>query len=161
MLFRSASFQTAQAEAKRYLRIMYEVTMMEEMADWSPVTDWSVAGHSLGARTAMKVAGETSPGTSKLVLWGQGGGPSFDLPIDLSSLSSTSCIVLNGSEDGLINRLSETYRKDFNASLPPDTLHKTIQGGNHNGFGHYEKPGNEKFDGKRTITLDEIGRAHV
>ena len=155
------SFDSVENETKRYLQVMYE--LLCEVAPNYPVSEWAVGGHSLGAQLAMKVAKATSPGTSKLVLWG-----CMSRPMDYksSTLSSPTnkvdVLVLNGSEEKKVPKNNSIHQ-----ILPPTngnsakTLYRTIPGGNHNGFGHYEKPKNVKKDGRRTITLDEQQRIAV
>lgn len=155
------SFDSVENETKRYLQVMYE--LLCEIAPNYPVSEWAVGGHSLGAHLAMKIAKATSPGTSKLVLWG-----CMSRPMDYksSTLSSPTnkvdVLVLNGSEEKKVPKNNSIHQ-----ILPPTngsaakTLYRIIPGGNHNGFGHYEKPKNEKKDGRRTITLDEQQRITV
>jgi len=148
-----ADVEADEKAIKRILRVIYE--LMTDVAANYPVPEWAVGGHGYGAHLAMKVAKATSPGTSKLVVWGCG-----DRPIDyrvhsLSDNKTIEVLVLNGSEDASINRLSDSQQTNFRDILPPTAVYRTIQGGNHNGFGHYEKPKNRKRDGIRKITLDE------
>mmetsp|Transcript_19236 Transcript_19236/g.53620 ORF Transcript_19236/g.53620 Transcript_19236/m.53620 type:complete len:464 (-) Transcript_19236:349-1740(-) len=148
-----ASVESTQRETQRALQVMYE--LLADVASNHPVSEWAVGGHAVGGHLAMKVARATSPGTSKLVLWGCGSRPLDYRSCSLADNSSIDVLVLNGSEDRSVNQLSFVQKTDFRAALPPSAEHRTIRGGNHNGFGHYEKPKNKKKDGIRTITLDE------
>ena len=153
-----ASVQPTSIETKRYLGIMYEVLAEID----HPVSEWAVGGHGVGAHLAMKIAKATSPGTSKLVVWGCGSKPIDAKSADLSKNKTMQALVLNGSEDRSILRLSFEQQNAFFGILPElTTINKSIPGGNHNGFGHYEKPRNKKRDGIRTITLEEQQRIVV
>ncbi len=158
-----ASVDSTRMETERYLKIMYE--LLAEVAPDYPVVDWALGGHSVGAHLAMKVAKATTPGTTKLVLWACASRPIDHRPANLSHNKKIKVLVLNGSEDKSILQLSFQQQQDFRSILPKDTTnltsYKTIPGGNHNGFGHYEKPKNWKRDGVRTITLDEQQRIAV
>ncbi len=155
-----ASVDSTKIETERYLRILYE--LLADVAPNHPVSDWAVGGHSVGAHLAMKIAKATTPGTSKLVLWACGSKPIDHRSANLSQTTKTKVLVLNGSEDKSILQLSFSQQTDFRSLLPKSSsVYRTIPGGNHNGFGHYEKPKNRKRDGIRTITLDEQQRIAV
>ena len=146
-----ASVLPTNEETERYLKTMYQV-----LADTDqPISDWAVAGHGVGAHLAMKMARATSPGTSKLVIWGCASRPIDSRKADLSKTTNLQALVLNGSEDRSILKLSFEQQSAFTKLLPNNTIHKSVPGGNHNGFAHYEKPRNKKRDGVRTITLEE------
>jgi len=151
--FRS-SVQNNEAETARYLRIIYE--LLAEKAPDHPVPSWAVGGHGAGAQLAMKIARATSPGTSKLVVWGCGSRPIDHRAARLSDKEGKlDVLVLNGSEDVLqVKQPSFVQKTDFRKLLPKSTRYRTIPGGNQNGFGHYEKHKNRKRDGVRTITLE-------
>jgi len=148
-----ASVSSTQVETARYLRVMYE--LLSDVAPDHPVSEWAVGGHAVGAHLAMKIAKATSPGTSRLVVWGCCSRPIEHRSASLADNTKLEVLVLNGSEDKSINQLSFSQRTDFHNLLPGSTIYRTIPGGNHNGFGHYEKHKNRKKDGVRTITLDE------
>jgi len=148
-----ASVHPTKIEKTRFLRILYE--LLAEVAPDQPVGEWAVGGHSVGAHLAMKIARATSPGTSRLVVWGCGSKPIDHRSAFLAEHKKMEVLVLNGSEDKSINQLTFAQQTDFRNLLPRSTIYKTIPGGNHNGFGHYEKPKNRKRDGVRTITLDQ------
>jgi len=149
-----------EANKKMALEAMYDVLSMSDVI----VDEWVLAGHSAGAKTAINLVTEMKPDISKLLLFGVGGN-------ELSNgktLRDTSvqALVINGSEDNLVNGISEKERETFRMSLPPTdisgskgkTTFITIEGGNHAGFGHY---GPQKLDGIRTIPLEEQQRIFV
>jgi len=157
------NLDSVENETKRALQVMYELL---DIAPNYPVSEWTIGGHSLGSHVAIKVAKATSPGISKAVLWG-----CITRPLDYKSstlslpTNKIDVLLLNGSEDKSVNSVPE--RNSILTILPPRggssarTIHRTIPGGNHNGFGHYERPKNQKKDGNRTITLDEQQRIAV
>ena len=138
--FGSLRHPPVKEETARYLRIVYR--LLVELEDF-PVRSWAVGGHADGGNLAAKIALATSPGTTKLVLWGCGAQHK-----ELSRTSALEVLVLNGSEDPLF--LRQTGRKKHGCR----TVSLTILGGNHNGFGHYESRSPEQ-DGQRTIPLDQ------
>eukprot|EP00534_Pseudo-nitzschia_fraudulenta_P006637 CAMPEP_0201176410 /NCGR_PEP_ID=MMETSP0851-20130426/104892_1 /ASSEMBLY_ACC=CAM_ASM_000631 /TAXON_ID=183588 /ORGANISM="Pseudo-nitzschia fraudulenta, Strain WWA7" /LENGTH=436 /DNA_ID=CAMNT_0047459805 /DNA_START=164 /DNA_END=1474 /DNA_ORIENTATION=- len=154
-----ASVVSTRAETARTLKTMYE--LLAEVAPERPVSEWALGGHGTGGHLAMKIARATSPGTSRLVLWGCGTRPIDRGSASLHDNKTMRVLVLNGSEDGSIKRLPFHEQTAFRKILPETTEYRTLQGGNHNGFGHYEKPKNQKRDGVRTITLDEQQRVAV
>mmetsp|Transcript_39744 Transcript_39744/g.44780 ORF Transcript_39744/g.44780 Transcript_39744/m.44780 type:complete len:537 (-) Transcript_39744:57-1667(-) len=152
------NLDSVENETKRVLQVMYE--LLTDIAPNYPVSEWTIGGHSLGSHLAIKVAQATSPGTSKAVIWG-----CINRPLDYKSstlslpTNKIDVLLLNGSEDKSVNSVPE--RNNLLTILPPRegssgrTIYRTIPGGNHNGFGHYERPKNQKKDGKRTITLED------
>lgn len=133
-------------ETKRALQVMYELL---ELAPKYPVSEWAIGGHSVGSHVAMKVAKATSPGTSKLLVWGCSTRPFDSKSATLASpANKVDVLVLNGSEDKAIKFTLE--HNNIRTVLPPTeggnarTLYRTIEGGNRNGFGHYENPKHEK-----------------
>jgi ADP-ribosylation factor GTPase-activating protein 1 len=147
-----ASVLPTQVEIERYLRVMYEIISEVDLR----VKEWAVGGHAFGAQLAMKIAKATTPGTSRLVIWGCGSRPIDYGAANLATTKKLEVLVLNGSEDKTIRKLSEAQQTDFRNLLPKSsTFYRTIPGGNHNGFGHYERYKSYKYDGVRTITLDE------
>lgn len=140
--FGSLRLPPVREETARYLRIVYK--LLVKLEDY-PVRSWAVGGHADGGHLAMKIALASSPGTSKLVLWGcepQQKPKRVDLEV----------LVLNGSEDPLFLQQKANIRKKLLHEFR--TVSLTILGGNHNGFGHYESR-SPKQDGKRTIPLDQ------
>lgn len=139
---------------KKTLNAMYEVLSNSGVS----VDEWVLCGHSAGSNVAIKLMTRMKPGFSKLILMGtmnaMGLGPEYSLRD-----SAVDVLVLNGSNDGLINKLTPPIKEKFFASLPPiedggkgKTIDVTINGGNHAGFGYY---GPQDRDGERTITLEE------
>ena len=151
------------ANKKMALTAMHEILSMSNVA--TNIDEWVLAGHSAGAFTAVKLAFEMKPDISKLVLCGIGCNY-LDKDKTLRD-ASVQALVINGSEDNIVNRLSEKDRESFRNSLPPTsregkgkgkTTHTTIEGGNHAGFGHY---GPQNRDGIRTIALEEQQRIFI
>jgi hypothetical protein len=103
------------------------------------VAEWIVAGPSMGAKRAVELAGELN--FLKVVLWGFGGYNFF--PALKRLATSAHCLILNGSKDGLVERMVGGV-EDFEASLPFNVHHTLIQGGSHQHFGTY-KPQIKKF----------------
>merc|ERR1740139_983019 len=110
------NLDSVENETKRALQVMYE--LLAEIAPNYPVSEWTIGGHSLGSHVAIKVAKATSPGTSKVVIWG-----CITRPIDhkSSTLSSPTnkvdVLLLNGSEDKSVNSVPE--RNSILTILPP------------------------------------------
>jgi len=140
--FGSLRHPPVREETARYLRIVYK--LLVELENY-PVRSWAVGGHADGGQLAMKIALASSPGTSKLVLWGCG-------PLHKPRKVDLEVLLLNGSEDPLFLQQKASVRKKLLHEYR--TVSLTILGGNHNGFGHYESR-SPKQDGKRTIPLDQ------
>lgn len=102
------------------------------------VTDWYIAGHSLGGAMDAKHAEDFS-GLILLAAY------------STKDLTQTPLRVLSvyGSEDGVMNR--DSYEKD-RANLPADTTEIIIDGGCHAQFGCY---GAQDGDGTPTISAAE------
>lgn len=103
------------------------------------VTEWTIAGHSFGAKRAVELAEELN--FSKVVLWGFGIGGLYSLPLLKKLPESTHCLILNGSKDGFI--IDQMLRvggriEDCEASLPSNVRHTLIQGGSHQYFATYK-----------------------
>jgi pimeloyl-ACP methyl ester carboxylesterase len=100
------------------------------------VTEWTIAGHSLGAKRAVELAEELN--FPKVVLWGFGGFHSLSLLQKLPE--SVHCLIINGSKDGLVIEpiLRGRGMEEFEASLPSNVRHTMIQGGSHQYFGTYK-----------------------
>jgi pimeloyl-ACP methyl ester carboxylesterase len=111
------------------------------------VTEWIIAGHSMGAKRALELAAELN--FLKVVLWGFGG--YFFLPALERLATSAHCLILNGSKDGLVERMGGV--EEFEASLPFNVHHTLIQGGSHQNFGTY-KPQFNKFSTRGTDIAD-------
>jgi hypothetical protein len=102
---------------------------------------WVIGGHSLGGSMAASYADKHRDKMQGLVLWAS-------YPVTSDNLSSTNLKGLTtfGSNDQVMNR------DNFNATrelLPPGTIMRVIQGGNHAQFGNY---GLQPGDGTATIS---------
>lgn len=106
------------------------------------VTDWYIAGHSLGGAMAANYAAKHAEDFSGLILLAA---------YSTKDLTQTPLRVLSvyGSEDGVMNR--DSYEKD-RANLPDDTTEIVIDGGCHAQFGCY---GAQDGDGTPTISAAE------
>lgn len=106
------------------------------------VTDWYIAGHSLGGAMAASYAAKHAEDFSGLILLAA---------YSTKDLTQTPLRVLSvyGSEDGVMNR--DSYEKD-RANLPDDTTEIVIDGGCHAQFGCY---GAQDGDGTPTISATE------
>mmetsp|Transcript_1335 Transcript_1335/g.1670 ORF Transcript_1335/g.1670 Transcript_1335/m.1670 type:complete len:482 (+) Transcript_1335:145-1590(+) len=134
-----------ESNKKKALTAMYEVLSTSDIT----VDEWVLSGHSAGGMVAITLAAEMKPGITKLVLCGIGTNEFGEQSFRNDSIQA---LVINGSEDKLVNGRSEKQKEAFQNTLPPSTTYVTIEGGNHAGFGHY---GPQMMDGTRTITLDE------
>jgi len=114
------------------------------IGDHPEVTDWVIAGHSLGGVMAARYAAEHPDAVDGLVLWAS-------YPEDSSNLSAWSgeAASVFGSLDGLT---TVQDIEDSRALLPPDTAFVEIDGGNHAYFGWY---GEQSGDNPATITRDQ------
>jgi hypothetical protein len=102
---------------------------------------WVIGGHSLGGSMAASYADKHRDKMQGLVLWAS-------YPVTSDNLSSTNLKGLTtfGENDQVMNR------DNFNATralLPPGTIMRVIQGGNHAQFGNY---GLQPGDGTATIS---------
>ena len=104
---------------------------------------WILAGHSLGAALATRIAGRDPALAGALVLIGT----THPRDVDLSALTIPITKVY-GSNDGV----APTERMFANRRLlPAQTRWIAIEGGNHSQFGHY---GHQLFDGKAVISRE-------
>ena len=103
------------------------------------ITEWYIAGHSLGGAMAAEHLKNTELDYAGLILLGS---------YSAADLSDTSLSVLSiyGSEDEILNM--EKYEKN-KENLPEDFMEVVIDGGCHSYFGMY---GMQKGDGTPTIT---------
>lgn len=143
---------TAQAIAKRgFLVVLVRMPLnlaifdpeaaAEVIAAYPEVEHWAVGGHSLGGAMAARFAFRHPDVVQGLVLWASYPAPSDDL-----SGRNLSVLSVFASEDGLATP------EKINASrvlLPPSTVWKRIEGGNHAQFGWY---GLQKGDRVATIS---------
>ena len=109
-----------------------------------PDTSWVIAGHSLGAALATRVAGREPAAARAMVLIGT----THPKELDLSALSIPVAKVY-GSNDGVAppERMFANRRL-----LPEHAKWIEVRGGNHSQFGHY---GHQLFDGEATIGREE------
>ena len=113
--------------------------------DHPEITDWAIAGHSIGGVMAARYAAGHPETIRGLALWAAY--PEAD--VDLSSWTGTTTSVF-GTLDGLT---SVEDIEDSRARLPSDTSFVPIEGGNHAYFGWY---GDQRGDNEATITrLDQ------
>ena len=112
------------------------------------ITDWYIAGHSLGGAMAAGYAATHSEDYNGLILLAA---------YSAKDLTKTPLRVLSvyGSEDGVMNR--ETYEKN-RANLPADATEIVLKGGCHAQFGSY---GQQDGDGIPTISGEEQIRQTV
>lgn len=120
----------------------------EVMADYPEISNWYVAGHSLGGSMAAIYAEEANDRLAGLILLASYS--TADLPkTELNVLS------IYGSEDTVLNSQSV---KENRSLLPEDHNEIIIEGGNHAQFGNY---GEQAGDGEATISTEEQQRATV
>jgi pimeloyl-ACP methyl ester carboxylesterase len=113
------------------------------IASHSDVARWIVAGHSLGAALAARMAGTKPTSLAGLILIGT----THPRDQDLSSLAIPVTKIV-GTEDGVAPL--EDVRKNARL-LPASTRWIEIAGGNHSQFGHY---GHQLFDGTATVSRE-------
>jgi pimeloyl-ACP methyl ester carboxylesterase len=105
---------------------------------------WVIAGHSLGAALACRLAAENPPGVAAMTLIAT----THPKTMNLSALRMPVTKVY-GTNDGVATV------KDIDANrplLPPGTRWIEIEGGNHSQFAHY---GRQLFDGSPTIPREQ------
>jgi hypothetical protein len=105
---------------------------------------WVMGGHSLGGSMAASYAQKHADKVQGLVLWAA-------YPETSNDMSSTGLKGLStyGSNDQVLNR--DAFNETL-ALLPPGTILKVIQGGNHAQFGNY---GLQPGDGTATISSSD------
>jgi pimeloyl-ACP methyl ester carboxylesterase len=138
------------------LRVRYNLAVTEPDKARSPLVEapdlpWAVGGHSLGGVVASNFA-DHNPQIMALVMWAAY--PQFNLSaMELPSLA------LYGEKDGVINPEQVAASRN---KFPRGTLHQTIPGLNHAGFGAYS---GQRGDNPATITpqagWDEVARRTV
>ncbi len=106
------------------------------------IDEWIIVGHSLGGTAASIYADEHDDVINSVVFLG-----SYAYR-DLSD-NDLKTITITGSNDLVLDR--NEYQESIN-NYPQETEHFTIDGGNHAYYGNY---GNQKGDGKATITNSE------
>lgn len=112
------------------------------------VTEWYLAGHSLGGAMAASYAAAHSEELSGLILLAA---------YSTKDLAQTPLRVLSvyGSEDGVLDR--DAYEKN-RPNLPADAIELVLAGGSHAQFGSY---GAQEGDGTPTISGEEQLRQTV
>jgi pimeloyl-ACP methyl ester carboxylesterase len=118
----------------------------ELTADFPDITNWVLAGHSLGGVKACLEA--SHPSVTQLVLFAS------YCANDISDLDIPVLHVV-GDRDGL---LDDSLRRDAESLLPPGRhTTVTLQGANHADFGTY---GPQPGDGESTVT-DQVMRTMI
>lgn len=115
----------------------------DELIETNNIKNYAIGGHSLGGVIASQFAAKNKT-DSRLK------GVFFlaSYPNDKGNLNNFLGDVLSvtGSSDGVINNNKYNEAKQY---LPNQTQYKTIEGGNHSGFGSY---GEQKKDNKSLIS---------
>lgn len=120
------------------------VAVRELMAGDAQISRWIVAGHSLGAALACRVAASRQRAPAGLVLLGT----THPKQSDLSGLALPVTKVL-GSNDGV----APLFKAEANRRLlPGHTRWVVLNGGNHSQFGHY---GHQLLDGRAGLSRAE------
>jgi pimeloyl-ACP methyl ester carboxylesterase len=115
--------------------------------DHPEVTDWVIAGHSLGGVMAARYTSNHPETIDGLALWA-----SYpEDGVDLSSWNGETTSIF-GTLDGLTK---VTDIEDSRARLPSSTAFVAIEGGNHAYFGWY---GAQRGDNPATITREDQQR---
>ena len=114
------------------------------MHEYPQITNWILAGHSLGGASAAIFAGNNPSKMDALALWDA-------YPPDSSDLSDAEFSVLSifGTTNGIPNTNNFDDKRYL---LPDDTIFKAIEGANHAQFGDY---GPQKGDVVASISLTE------
>lgn len=112
------------------------------IANHPEITDWYLAGHSLGGAMAAIYAEKNSEQLEGLILLA-----SYSTA-DLSS-SNLRGLSIYGSQDQVIDL---DKLADYRPMLPLDTIEEVIEGGNHASFAYY---GPQKGDGQAEISRQE------
>ncbi len=114
---------------------------VDVLEDDSAASRWVIAGHSLGAALATRLAGRNPPGVIEMVLVGT----THPKEMNLRSLPFAATKVF-ASNDGVAPVAAVEANRHL---LPDDTRWIRIEGGNHSQFGHY---GSQLFDDAATIS---------
>jgi hypothetical protein len=107
------------------------------------ITNWAIAGHSLGGASACLYTKNSSK-VKVLIFWAAYCDKSFDL----SSRTDLQVTSISGSLDGLATPEKVESTKAF---VPSSTKYVVIDGGNHAQFGNY---GVQSGDNPATISLE-------
>jgi hypothetical protein len=111
---------------------------------------WAIGGHSLGGSMAARFARLHIKEIKGLVLWA-----SYPASTDDLSTSALPVLSVSASRDGLATPAKIAAARPL---LPPTTVYRPIDGGNHAQFGSY---GTQMGDHAATITADEQWRLVV
>ena len=114
------------------------------------VRTWAIGGHSLGGSMAARFASLHIKEIKGLVLWA-----SYPASTDDLSTSALPVLSVSASRDGLATPAKIAAARPL---LPPTTVYRPIDGGNHAQFGSY---GTQMGDHSATITADEQWRLVV
>lgn len=160
------------------LRLARELTLRAWKAfpkEWE-TKEWVLAGHSAGANLALNLAIEnaeepTTTSISRVVVCGAGRNEIGSGGSLRENAKPFRALVVNGSEDNLVQSVGEKDRNEFvNHLLPPNEDHQegdkslgstrfvTIEGGNHAQFADY--PGSV-MDGVASIPAKQQQRLFV
>jgi hypothetical protein len=106
------------------------------------ILDWTICGHSLGARRAVELGVEL--GFSNIIMWAF---PYYTLPVFLNLEKKQKLYLVQGGNDPgvsqqLVAENSTTRRhldsfRDFTSNLPNGAQQAIIEGGSHQYFGSY------------------------
>jgi hypothetical protein len=107
------------------------------------ITNWAIAGHSLGGASACLYAKNSSK-VKALIFWAAYCDKSFDL----SSRTDVQVTSISGSLDGLATPEKVQSTKAF---APSSTKYVVVIGGNHAQFGNY---GVQSGDNPATVSLE-------
>ena len=126
------------------------------------VGEWVLGGHSLGAWSvsALFTQPDLPNGIKRMVEWG-----SMQVHHLERSKQLQSVLKIDASNDGIFLELKKSFGKFITIDEYPPSCQitsKTIDGGNHSGFAHYEGQSFPCKDRNRVgITLDEQQRMIV
>ncbi|MHC5229345.1 alpha/beta hydrolase [Enterococcus sp. LJL99] len=110
----------------------------EKIISTNHINSYVIGGHSLGGVMASRFAAEQKNDSSLKGVFFLASYP--DKKGSLDSFSGE-IVSITGSEDGVLNWEAYTEAKEY---LPSQTAYKTIEGGNHAGFGSYGKQKKDK-----------------
>ena len=118
------------------------------------VDSWSCGGHSLGGFTAQQLVKNHPTFFNNVVLWG------IYRELMMGEHVETNVLVVQATNDDVCKLFrQDPERQKFLDSIRRVKGHTSvhdINGGNHGGFGDYDKQIFPCPDGERTISLDEM-----
>jgi predicted esterase len=134
-------------------RIEKAVSLLETRYKIS-VQSWSCGGHSLGGFTAQLLVKNHPTFFKNAILWG------IYRELMMGDHVQANVLVVQATNDGVCKLFRQDPERqkflDSIARVQGRTSVHDIQGGNHGGFGDYEKQIFPCPDGERTISLDEM-----